>query len=320
MSDRAILLVAALLAAAPLAAQDTDDDQVSLRVPDSVGVFAMAGRKDFDEPGLGVMLRYQRADSLRVDVFVYPGPDLAATCAIQCAKETLAEDIATFSQAFPEMVKRHYVDSIAVLSDDTLTPAASDRWQLGRHLTLRIWQGGKPERSDFYLYYLPSVRVKLRASYVADSARVAAVTSFAREIVPALVAAPQVADGASAGGDHIAVTVTLPGSPQPIFAKLLAALVKQGYTIADSSRAAGRITTAPSFRWPEGSEKEDWHGSDSPGVLLAVRMQPMGDSTTVNITGQSPTVAGWKDAKVATQLEMISVVMLAGALPDPHPK
>ncbi|HET9002696.1 MAG TPA: hypothetical protein VFN39_01725 [Gemmatimonadaceae bacterium] len=38
------------------------------------------------------------------------------------------------------------------------------------------------------------------------------------------------------------------------------------------------------------------------------------------ISGQSPTVTGWKDAEVATQLEMISVVMLAGELPDPHPK
>ena len=320
MSDRVIFVVAALLAAAPLAGQDSQSDQVSLRVPDSVGVFAMSGRKDFDDPGLGVMLRYQRADSLRVDVFVYPGPDLATNCALQCAKETLDEDIATFSKAFPEMVKRHYVDSIVVLEDDTLTPAAGDRWQLGRHLTLRIWQGGKTERSDYYLYYLPGVRVKLRASYVADSMRVAAVTAFAGEIIPALLAEPRVAGAGSPADRHIAVTVTLPGAPPPIFAKLLAALLKEGYTIADSSRAAGWITTAPSFRWPEGSEKEDWHGSESPGVLLQVRMQPKGDSTTVSISGQSPTVTGWKDAKVATQLEMISVVMLAGELPDPHPK
>ncbi|HWE41147.1 MAG TPA: hypothetical protein VG432_01485 [Gemmatimonadaceae bacterium] len=320
LSDRASFLVAALLAAAPMAAQDAHPDQVSLRIPDSVGVFAMAARKDFDDPGLGVMLRYQRADSLRIDVFVYPGPDLATDCALSCAREVLDKDVHTFAEAFPEMVKRHYVDSIAVVRDDTLSRAADDPWQLGRHVTLRIWQGGTAERSDFYLYYLPSVRVKLRATYVADSMRVAAVTTFAHDIVPALVARAQVAAAASPDSRHIGVTVTLPGPPSAIFAKLLDALTKQGYTIADSSRETGRITTAPTLSWPKGSEKEAWHGSDSPGVLLVVRMQTKGDSTTVSISGQSPTVAGWKDAKVANQLELISVVMLAGELPDPHPR
>lgn len=323
MSDRTTFAAALALAAAlssPLAAQGADSSTISLRVPDSVGVFAMAGRKDFDDPGLGVMLRYQRADSLRVDVFVFPGPDLATKCAGACARDAIDEEVGAFREAFPEMVKRGYVDSIAVTKDDTLVPAAADRWQLGRHLTLRLRQGGKAERSDFYLYLLPGVQVKLRASYVADSAAVAGVETFARQIVPALLARPAVAGAPSSGDEHMAVSVKLPGAPSAIFEKMTAALRKQGYTIADSSRSSGSITTAPSFRWPAGSEKEAWHGRESPGVLLAVRMEPAGDSTTVRIVGQSPTVAGWKDPSVAKQLELLSVIMLAGELPDSHPR
>lgn len=314
-----VVVAAALLASATAGAQDAGHAPVSLRVPDSVGAFAMAERKNFDDPALGVMLRYRRADSLRVDVFVYPGADLATRCALPCATKALDDEIGAFIAAFPEMVKRGYVDSIAVAKQDTLTPAAGDRWQLGRHVTLRMSQGGKAERSDYYLYYLPGFRVKLRASYVPDSTNVVAVSDFAGRVIPALLARPNAAV-ASSEDRHMAVTVTLPGSPSAVFAQIVAALQKQGYTIADSTRATGEITTAPSFRWPAGSEKENWHGSTSPGVLLAVRMQPKGDSTTVNIIGQSPTVAGWKDADVATQLELMSVVMLAGELPVPHPK
>src|SRR5690242_4461464 len=145
----------------------------------------MAGRQDFDDRSLGVMLRYQRADSMRVDVFVYGGPDLASDCPVSCAAKVIDQDVDAFVSAFPEMVKRGYTDSIAVVTRRSLEPAPNDRWRLGRYLRLRLVTKGVVENSDFYLYYLPGVRVKLRASYPVDSARATAVSEFSRLVIPA---------------------------------------------------------------------------------------------------------------------------------------
>ena len=313
-------LLACLLFVPSLGAQEKDSSAVSLHIPDSIGVFAKTERKDFDDPSLGVLLRYQRADSLRVDVFVYPGPDLATDCPVDCALKVIDDEVDTFISAFPEMIKRGYDDSIAIVVRRPLEATAADRWRVGRYLRLRTVSKGVVQNSDYYLYFLPGFRVKLRASYPVDSATAIAVSEFSRLAVPALLAAPAVAKAADGEGKHIAMSVTLPGKPPELFAQLVTALVKQGYTIADSSRADGRIVTAPSMKWPAGTEKEKWHGAESPGVVIGVNLRAKGDSTAVEIGGQSPTVAGWKDASVATQLELISVVMLANELPKAKPR
>ena len=173
---------------ASLPAQDADSARINLRVPDSIGVFAMSERKDYDDPSLGVLLRYKRADSLIVDAFVYPGADLATSCPHECAKKVLDGEVAAFIASFPEMERRGYADSISIVSDQAMTPAADDRWEMGRHLRLRMIRRGVHEQSDFYLSYMPGFRVKLRASYVPDSANAMAISEFARRIVPALTA------------------------------------------------------------------------------------------------------------------------------------
>ncbi|HEX2780802.1 MAG TPA: hypothetical protein VHM30_14975, partial [Gemmatimonadaceae bacterium] len=231
----------------------------------------------------------------------------------------LKSEIDGFVAAFPEFIKRHYADSMTVAATRALTPASGDQWRLGHHLRARQVLKGEEQLSDLYLYYLPGFRVKLRATYPADSARAMTVSALAPRVVPAFAVNPaRVADADT--GRHISVTVTLAGSEPPIFAQIVAAMVKQGYTIADSSVTAGRIVTAPYFGWPKGSEKEGWHGADSPGVVLMASLEPRGDSTFVALSGRSPVAPGWKDTKVAEQVELMSVIMLAGELPDSKKK
>lgn len=270
----------------------------------------MSKWKDFDDPSFGVMLR----DSLTVDVFLYPGADLTTQCPTECAATVLDGEVVGFIASFPEMERRGYANSISVVSDQAMTPAADDRWKMGRHLRLRMIRRGVHEQSDFYLSYMAGFSVKLRASYLPDSANATVIAEFSRRTVPPLTD-PVLAQAPIPDEKHIGVSVTLPGSVATAFSQLITALRKQGYTIADSSRATGRIMTAPYFDWPRGSEKETWHGSDSPGVMIIATMSPKGDSIAVEITGRSPTIAGWKNADVANTLELMSVMMLAGELP-----
>ena len=137
-----------------------------------------------------MLVRYQRPDSLRIDVFAYPGPDFAARCALTCAQSEIDSEIKEFALAFPEMIKRQYVDTIFIVSDKTLTPVAGDLWQLGRHVVLTVVSKGTTERSDLYLYYLRGIRIKLRASYVANESRINGVEEFAAVVVRAMVSPP----------------------------------------------------------------------------------------------------------------------------------
>ena len=312
-----VLSAVALVAwSAPASAQRSDSGGVTLRIPPSVGPFAMKMRKDMEQADAGTMLRFVRdVDSLSADVFLYAGPDLATACPLECSRTLLDSEISEFIGFIPELVRLHYVDSMSVIGDDTLVAGAADRWVMGRHLTLHQRHEGRSEESHFYLYYLPGVRVKVRASFVPDTSRTRAVADFAAGIVPALTAPAPVTSAEEPR--HMAIDVTLPGGARDLFARAVAVLGKAGYTIADSSLADGRLVTAPRFAWPLGSEKESWHGTESPGVSLRIDLAPAGDSTRLTVSGRSPTRADWTDAKVAQQLELLSVLQMASDLaPD----
>lgn len=321
----AVPLVSLALAAS-LAAQRADSSSTHLSVPTSIADFTFLGRHDYDDPALGVMIRYQRADTLQADLFAYPGPDFDAKCSLDCARKAFDGEVQGFIAAFPELVKVGYVDSIAVDNDQTLTPSPNDPWRLGRHLSMHVVRKGAHERSDYFLYYMPHVRVKVRATYESDTARTRAVLVFAAAAPQALLGPPSTESsepeqhGDSTAVRPIGLTVTLPGSLPMLFQRAVRALVDQGYTIADSSTSAGRIVTAPLLGWPKGAADETRHGKDSPGVVVHVGLTAKGDSTTIEVGSRSPVVAGWKDAKSASSLQMMSVLLMAGALDEHKPK
>jgi hypothetical protein len=159
---------------------------IQLRVPPTIGRLTMQRRRDYEDPSEGVQLRYVGADSLPIDVFVYPGPDLASECSLECAGKVMHDEIEIFQSAFPEMIHRHYVDSISVVRNDSLAAGAGAPWALARQLTLAVVRNGAPQRSDFVLYYLPGYRIKIRATYIATPANVDVVKAFLEAAVPAL--------------------------------------------------------------------------------------------------------------------------------------
>ena len=112
------------------------------------------------------------------------------------------------------------------------------------------------------------------------------------------------------------MSATIAGGVPQALAMIAGVLNQKGYEISDSSASAGWLITAPKYTWPLDSEKQDWHGAESPGVVLSIRLMRAGDSTRVEISGRSPVKPGWKDEDVASTLEMLSVFEIAAALPD----
>lgn len=186
----ASLLVAprAARAQAPVALAPTSPDSAGVRLhfPPRVADFELKARQR-DPGGAEVLLRFMGPDSVRADVFIYAGPDFAGNCDSACAAGLLEREVADFHANFPEMIRRKYVDSIAVESDVALPRTDASGWRLGRRVLLATRRKGQAERSEFHLFYLPSARVKIRTSYVPTPARVSAVAAFAEGLVPALL-------------------------------------------------------------------------------------------------------------------------------------
>jgi hypothetical protein len=298
---------------------------VDISVPDSVAGFSLLDRHDYEDKSSGVQLRYGTPDSVMVDVFVYPGADLVKECAIECATKVLDQEIDGFREIFPEMIKRGYVQAMSVVSEERLVPPAGAPWRLGHHLRLAVTRDNRPLRSEFYLYYLPGYRVKVRATYEDTPSQNERIAGFVTGIVPALVGtashgatvAQRAAGAAASDKNAISITVKLANRPSQIFQLAARALREAGFAVADSSSATGAINTSPSFAWPAGSEKEKWHGAESPGVVLHVVARANGaDSTFFGVTAVAPVreVAGGDSA--AQTLRLLSAMTIAARVEE----
>ena len=205
-----ILLVASTLASAPRAnAQAADSGGVTLQMPDSIGLFVMTERRTLSDPMDGMFIRFRRSDGLGADLFLYPGPDFSDDCDLSCASELLKREGDQFIGAFPELVRRKYLDTIGTVRDSALVPPARATWRIGRHVWFETRVGGSPRWSDMYLYYQPRLRIKVRATYAADSAQHSEIAEFARAAMDA------VANGSAVKGDatHIEATARSPLRP-----------------------------------------------------------------------------------------------------------
>ena len=101
--------------------------------------------------------------------------------------------------------------------------------------------------------------------------------------------------------------------PEPLYAAGSATLGELGYAVLEHAPPR-ELVTAPSYKWPKGTESEGWHGSEHPGVELFLYTRPAGrDSTHVTIGARALCkVRGPGDAapsaEVGTNLETVSTL------------
>jgi hypothetical protein len=162
----------------------------TITFPQLVDGFRLVSRRDYPEPRDGLSLRYRRqADSLSIDVFLYPGPDFADDCPNECAAEVLRKEHSGFETvALQQMQTLKYVDTAFVRASFALNPAAGATWKLGHWTLLAVVRGGVMHRSHQVLYYLPGTRVKLRATYPETADYSADIREFGDHIIAELMA------------------------------------------------------------------------------------------------------------------------------------
>ena len=284
-----LALISAIFASDPLPAQqDTSaaPSGASIRVPHRLGVFRLLRRQAYDDPALGPMFRYVSPDSQFVDVFLYPGPDLEEKCTVECAAGVLQGELDEFTRSFGLMIERRYVDSISVARIDTLLPDSAAAWQLGRAMRLAVVRRGEPLRSDFILWYLPALRVKLRATYPDREHVPAQMKAFADSLVVAIMRE----SAAPPPPPPIVMSVTVAGAPGEQLSRIADAMRALGYQIADSLSNAtrGQMRSTPRTEWAADDALAALGGTGGPGVRLHARVTARGDSTVVQVLAESP--------------------------------
>ena len=178
--------------------------------PDSIGTYALVERHDSPEAADGILLRYQRdSDSLWADVYLYPGPDLASDCDFACAQSLLEREATQFVTDIQEFAQRGFGDTMALRNERALTPSAEDAWLMGRYLHFFLRIEGEVTWSDQYLYYLPKIRVKVRATYAPDSTLRREIEAFAAAVVPTLMRRKPVHDEPSEPSEGITISPRL---------------------------------------------------------------------------------------------------------------
>lgn len=152
----------------------------AMGVPDALGGFAFQERHDFPDPRMGTNLRYTRADGMRVDIYVYPGPPADSSCPRSCAERQAQTETLEFAAHLPELVRRGHYLQASVASDEAIQPPAGAAWRAGRHLIANVDVRGEQRESHFYLFLFPGYEVKVRATH--------APSDELRQAVDALVA------------------------------------------------------------------------------------------------------------------------------------
>jgi hypothetical protein len=110
----------------------------------------------------------------------------------------------------------------------------------------------------------------------------------------------------------ISISATLPYPSSRVFLAVARAVSDLGFAVADSSMATGELKTAPSYAWPAGSEAEQWHGVDSPGVVLHVIAKARGaDSTFFGVTAIAPIRSVARGDSAASTLRTLSALRVA---------
>ena len=119
--------------------------------------------------------------------------------------------------------------------------------------------------------------------------------------------APSTCPGGLADQQIVQVSTAFAQSIASIVPRIDLVLDSLGYKVARRDTVAGIWVTAPSYRWPLGSEDEDWHGKESPGVRVAVFVQQDSAGRSLVVSGQ--VLCNLKDQATAAAPESVESVL-----------
>lgn len=286
-------------------------------MPRTIGEFALVDTSTFDFPNGGIMYRYRDSAGFQPDVFRYPVTSGTGPCTGACLSDASAHEVATYRHSVPEQVRRGYIDSVQLVSDEAIVPERGSWLTPGRHARFRLFRDGKQYESHFVIVAGQELFLKVRATFLPGSVTPEHLHKFISQLLASAPPDYRCPDGPSASAGMTMSTALLAAS-HDLPPRIDSALADEGYALEYRSvdETDGRWRTAPRFSWPPDSPGASLAGESKAGLMLYVASQVRGDSVYFQVDAQSLCATGGKagpENDPGGTLEALAVIELTAA-------
>jgi hypothetical protein len=161
-----------------------------LALPTTIDGFQMVERHDYEEQGMGTLIRYRGESALQPDVFVYPIPNPQPGAALS---EWFRKEGQGFREMFEINRSRGEIDSFTVESEEEIRLQSRTGALQAFRMKVSLAVRGDPRDSYVYLVPFGNNMLKLRATHAPEAVSAVEVESFVESLVAVAVAdnAPQ---------------------------------------------------------------------------------------------------------------------------------
>ncbi len=129
-------------------------------------------------------------------------------------------------------------------------------------------------------------------------------------------AAPARCVRGQADEDATLVSAQVAATPTRLNATIDTVLRDLGYRVSTAETRLDQWVTLPRFAWPAGTEHENWHGADNPGVQVIVDVAPDSGGTRLSVAAAAVCLVGTlvesrRPGSVESMMETLSAVQVA---------
>jgi hypothetical protein len=128
--------------------------------------------------------------------------------------------------------------------------------------------------------------------------------------------APDSCPRGAADDKSMMVSAVIADSLPRISATINSVLSDLGYRLSVLESSIGQWVTLPRFDWPSGTERETWHGAESPGVQLVVDLEPAERGIRLRVAANAVCLVGTmaeseRPNSVESMVETLSAMQVA---------
>lgn len=190
---KARLIIFTLMFFAPMAVGQADKhnyyyDSVSgIRLPKEVGIMKFKGERRYDEPRLGVAIRYTSGQSAYADIYLYPIPDWKSGSGDKARTKVLQRNFKSSMNDVFNARKYGYYESVKLGYKGGFSVERGKKTLKGYKAVFTIKNRGRLMKSYLYIFSYNDTLFKVRVSHLKSATELSETTidNFVRQLLGA---------------------------------------------------------------------------------------------------------------------------------------
>lgn len=132
----------------------------------SIGDFKASSREKYDDPALGVRVKYVTAEGLGADVFAYPVQSTAPDTSVDQRRATAIAEASRSVSAIHTYGQSGAYQNVVVAQPTRFDVTGPSGYvAAGVYVSVSLRSRGEPRRSDLYVLNFHETYIKIRATY-----------------------------------------------------------------------------------------------------------------------------------------------------------